>query len=315
MINNSNDENLNNDLKLINQYTRRELSLEEVYIFNVILCDNEVDRDFEAFSLNSLNKLAKLFLGKTGIFDHNPKGDNQTARIFYTEVLTDNNKKTKYGDAYSYIKAKAYMIKSKKNEDLILDIDAGIKKEVSVGCSVKDKICSICSANIKNDVCEHVLGEYYNNKLAFVILENPTDAYEWSFVAVPAQVNAGVVKSFSGDFNVIDKLLKRNSENVTLSKSDVDLVLNKLNEYKKLALDGKVYKDELKREVLSLAYLNEYDFDNKTFCSICDKLSIDELKEFKKLFSKKSSCDEMFNNSQLSVNTYEKDEKNKNFKI
>ena len=34
-------------LQLLNQFTRRELTEEEVYIFDVILCDNEIDRDFE----------------------------------------------------------------------------------------------------------------------------------------------------------------------------------------------------------------------------------------------------------------------------
>ena len=33
------------DLKLINQYTRRELTAEEVFVFETILCDNEIDRD------------------------------------------------------------------------------------------------------------------------------------------------------------------------------------------------------------------------------------------------------------------------------
>ena len=38
------------DLDLINTYSRRSLSKDEVYIFSVVLCDNEVDREFEKFS-------------------------------------------------------------------------------------------------------------------------------------------------------------------------------------------------------------------------------------------------------------------------
>lgn len=303
------------NLKLINRYTRRELTSDEVYIFNVILCDNEVDRDFEAFSLNSLNKLSELFLGKTGIFDHNPKGNNQTARIFDTQVVTDNSKTTKYGQPYSYIKAKAYMIKSDKNKDLILDIDAGIKKEVSVGCSVKDRICSICGVNLKNDFCEHSLGEYYNNNLCFAILDNPTDAYEWSFVAVPAQINAGVTKSFNSNLLDIDNILKTNKNSITLSKQEVDVVINKLNEYKKLALDGEIYKNEIKKNVISMSYLSNIGIDNKIFSGICDKLSIDELKEMKKIFNKYIDNEELTDNSQLIAKKNNNDNKNFNFKI
>ena len=77
-------------LQLLNQFTRRELTEEEVYIFDVILCDNEIDRDFEKFSLSALKTLQELFIGKTGIFDHDAKSSGQTARIFHTELAEDS---------------------------------------------------------------------------------------------------------------------------------------------------------------------------------------------------------------------------------
>lgn len=81
-------------LAKINQYSRRELQSGEVYTFSVILCDNEVDRDYERFTVQALHDLARLFLGKTGIFDHDPKGENQTARIFDAEIITEPARKT-----------------------------------------------------------------------------------------------------------------------------------------------------------------------------------------------------------------------------
>ena len=39
------------DLELIGRYTRRTLAAEEVYTFPVILCDNDIDRDGERFSV------------------------------------------------------------------------------------------------------------------------------------------------------------------------------------------------------------------------------------------------------------------------
>ena len=73
-------------LKRLNEFTRREMSEDEVYIFDVILCDNDIDRDGERFSQNALESLKKLFVGKTGIFDHNPKSGGQTARIFFNRA-------------------------------------------------------------------------------------------------------------------------------------------------------------------------------------------------------------------------------------
>lgn len=133
----------------INKYTRRELSAEEVYVFSVLLCDNEIDRDNERFSIGTLKKLAELFKGKTGIFDHSMEGKNQTARIFLAGVEQDANRRTLAGEPYTMLKAYAYMPRTQKNEDLIQEIDAGIKKEVSVGCAVERVICSVCAQDMR----------------------------------------------------------------------------------------------------------------------------------------------------------------------
>ena len=148
METNENNE-LSNELELINKLSRRKLKEDEVYIFSVILCDNETDRDNERFSIASLRKLAELFVGKTGIFDHDPKGANQTARIFSTQLLQEPEKRTHSGEVYTYLKAKAYMMRTDKNADFIKEIDGGIKKEVSVCCSVNHEICSICGEDKK----------------------------------------------------------------------------------------------------------------------------------------------------------------------
>ena len=75
------------DLAGINALARRELTVEEIYTFPVRLCDNEVDRDFEQFSRKSLEKLAELFVGKSGLFDHQWTALGQTARLYKAEVV------------------------------------------------------------------------------------------------------------------------------------------------------------------------------------------------------------------------------------
>ena len=99
------------------------------------------------------------------------------------------------GDPYKALKADAYMVRTAANADLILEIDGGIKKEVSVGCAVKKSICSICGADRREEPCGHQPGKRYGGKLCCTLLAEPSDAYEWSFVAVPAQPAAGVTKS------------------------------------------------------------------------------------------------------------------------
>ena len=186
------------DLEQINRFTRRKLGADEVFCFSVILCDNEIDRDFERFPRASLDALAPMFTGKTGVFDHSTQAKNQSARIYRTEVITDDARQAVPGsdEPYACLKAWAYMVKSPGNEDLILEIDAGIKKEVSVGCAVAKITCSICGADQKQNPCAHRKAERYSEVLCYHELHSPTDAYEWSFVAVPAQKNAGVTKNY-----------------------------------------------------------------------------------------------------------------------
>lgn len=226
----------NDDLALINSYSRKELSEEEVYIFNVTLCDNDIDRDFEKFSKQSLEKLSELFLGKTGIFDHNMKSESQSARIFKTWVEQQQNKETADGEPYFSLKAKAYMVRTDANKALIEEIDGGIKKEVSVGCAVESTVCSICQNDMKSTECVHIRGKEYAGKTCYGTLENPLDAYEWSFVAVPSQRCAGVTKAYkySAQQELEDEIKRQKSYISTLEK------------YKKQA---KQYKNSLKSEI------------------------------------------------------------------
>ena len=183
-------------MEKINRFAVEQLSPKDVFCFSVTLCDNDIDRDGERFSRASLQKLAELFVGKTGIFDHDPKGEKQTARIFDTCVKEQGGRLTSDGQPYCALCASAYMVRTGANADLIKEISGGIKKEVSVSCAVARQVCSVCGADRTKTACAHIKGRQYGEKLCYVTLEQPTDAYEWSFVAVPAQVNAGVTKHY-----------------------------------------------------------------------------------------------------------------------
>ena len=171
-------------LEAINALAKTRLNGEQVYVFSLRLCDDRIDRDGERFDTGALPGLAKLFLGKTGILDHRWSTENQIARIFETQVVKEKDE--------SYIRAWAYIRRGGKNDELIADIEAGIKKEVSVGCAMAQAVCSVCGSEY--GTCGHVKGERYDGQVCTVILKEPVDAYEFSFVAVPAQREAGVMK-------------------------------------------------------------------------------------------------------------------------
>lgn len=172
-------------LEKINALAKARLNGEQVYVFSLRLCDDQMDRDFERFDTQALPELARMFLGKTGIVDHQWSTEKQVARIFETQVVQEGS--------VSYIKAWAYIRRGGANEETIADIEAGIKKEVSVGCAMGQAVCSICGGEY--GTCGHGKGQSYDGQVCCAILRQPVDAYEFSFVAVPAQREAGVLKA------------------------------------------------------------------------------------------------------------------------
>ena len=217
-------------LEAINALAKARLNGEQVYVFSVRLCDDQVDRDGERFDTAALPALAKLFIGKTGIVDHKWSADKQVARIFETQVVKEQG--------ISYIKAWAYIRRGGENEEIIADIEAGIKKEVSVGCAMGRSICSVCGSEY--GTCGHLKGEIYDGTVCCAILQEPVDAYEFSFVAVPAQKEAGVLKGFG-----TGKKLK-----------ELALEFGAQEEYRQLQKQaelGRLYEKQLKDEVVRLS--------------------------------------------------------------
>jgi len=279
------------DLERINALARRPLTADKVYTFSVVLCDNEIDRDLERFDVEALRALAALFVGKTGIFDHNMKSAGQTARLFRAELVADPAKKNAVGEPYAYVKGMAYMPRTEKNADLIVEIDAGIKKEVSIGCCVQSARCSECGADLKSSPCAHQKGKIYGGRLCHVILSGATDAYEWSFVAVPAQPLAGVVKSYKNNtegqrMDEIFKTLKPDSDGgVTLKTEDVAVLKRAVAALEQQAADGEAYRRALIGDAVRFGLISLPAMDGGVLKGICGRLSTDELAELKKAFS------------------------------
>ena len=266
------------ELSRINEFAKCELSAGEIYTFAVKLCDNEIDRDCERFTRETLAQLAELFVGKCGIFDHEWSAKEQTARIYRTE-LVETKERTKAGDGYCYLKGYAYMLRTEKNAELIAEIEGGIKKEVSVGCSVKESACSICGKEI--GLCGHEKGKVYDGKLCYAELKDASDAYEWSFVAVPAQPKAGVMKRYGQE--------EAGSLKALVGQRGSRANLRELEKLEKQAELGRTYLGELKKEVCRLMLTAEKGFDGETVEKMTEKLGEEELKELKRVYGEKSA--------------------------
>ena len=246
-------------LEAINAQAKASLTPEQVYVFSLRLCDDQVDRDFERFDTRALAGLAKLFIGKTGIVDHKWSSENQVARIFETQVVQE--------EGVSYIKAWAYIRRGGANEEIIADIEAGIKKEVSVGCAMGMSVCSVCGSEY--GTCGHMKGESYDGQVCCAILQEPMDAYEFSFVAVPAQREAGVLKGMGGR----NKCLKELAEEFGAQAEYRAL-------YKQAQL-GMQYQKELEDSVVRLLLTLELGAEEPVLRSIAGKAAAEDLMKLK----------------------------------
>lgn len=229
------------DMVLINKHTRREFTADEVYIYPIVLCDNESDRDYEYFTKKDLDILSDLFIGKTFIQDHTWSSENQHSRIFKSEVVkvpgktVENDTRLK-GKPYYQLKAWAYTVK-KGHEHLIENIEAGILKEVSVGFRIEDMECDICGNSFYDgSKCSHYPGKEYEyngvKQVCYLHMKNPTEAFEVSFVAVPAQPAAGVIKGIK-----IEGLKKGFKDNIKHAKTERSIFYAKLNKRGEISME------------------------------------------------------------------------------
>jgi len=242
-------------LEAINAQAKAQLKAEQVYVFSLRLCDDQVDRDQERFDTAALPALAKLFIGKTGIVDHKWSAENQVARIFETQVVKEKG--------ISYIKAWAYIRRGGSNDEIIADIEAGIKKEVSVGCAMGIAVCSVCGSEY--GTCGHCKGESYDGQVCCAILKEPMDAYEFSFVAVPAQREAGVMKAMGAGRRSLKELAEE---------------FGAQGEYRALFKEaqlGRQYRKELEDELVRLGLALELGVDASVLRGVAKTAGAEDL--------------------------------------
>lgn len=258
-------------LEKINRYSKSPLRNEQVYCFSVRLCDDQPDRDFERFDTSALPEMAELFLGKTGIADHDWSTERQVARIFDAHVVIQNG--------ISFLSAECYLLRTQKNEELIAEIEGGIKKEVSIGCAMGKSTCSVCGKPYGS--CEHRKGVCYGEETCIAVLSEPLDAYEFSFVAVPAQKNAGILKAWKGGDCMSLKEL--------VAKSGSSELQEQLKALEQEALFGSACRENLLGEVVSLSVLLDFGASKEILEKSFRGLSFHELHTLKQGLSEKSA--------------------------
>lgn len=186
-------------MDLINKCTLAPLKEEDVFVYKVVLCDNEVDRVGDKMSPEFLEAVASKIKGVVGLKDHDWSADNQLSRLYDAEVVTSETEVNSLGEPRMYVRGKAYTLS--KYSDYIQKINAGLLKEVSISFESEGDTCSICGCPTTKDFdgracCKngHVAGYVYDGKLCYNNITKLKDILEWSLVPVPCQKGAGISK-------------------------------------------------------------------------------------------------------------------------
>ena len=238
------------DYQLIKSLTNSDIPKEELFVYPIVLCDNDVDRQNEQFSLKALNTIKDKFLGCTGIHDHEAISSNQHSKTYKTEVKTDESKKVESGENYTCVVGYQYTLNNDKNKDLIADIKAGIKDGVSIGFKAVDTVCSICGQSLLFKGCKHRKGIVYDGVKCIGKIDDVTEAYEWSFTPVPAQRKAGLTKGYNmeGDSMELKDIIAKACNN--LDQEETQILMKSV-----VSEDTSALKDELEKTKAALKEL------------------------------------------------------------
>lgn len=169
-------------LEKINSIAKKNLAADDIYVVTVNIADNNLDRDYEKFSIGALEQLAAMYIGKPLKYEGKIIG-----RIFNTYLEKQEDYIVDGGECYYKLKAEIYIIISPSTkriidriEDDVCGRESDTRTTISISCSVDEAICSICGENRrKRNSCEHTNSKIYNkDELCYVTLQNVTDVYE-----------------------------------------------------------------------------------------------------------------------------------------
>lgn len=156
------------------------------FIFDVIICDNDINISNNKFSIPALFQINSLIHGKTGILDVNCDGTTYNARIFDSHVECANGETTKDGEPLLFVRASAFA----KHSIITKKICDGFYTGIDLGCSVYKS--------------HEELGKAVNNLQPIInVIDSISDVHVWSLIQ-NAKVLKCPLKKENGKCNILN---------------------------------------------------------------------------------------------------------------
>jgi len=164
-------------LREVNKFTLRPLRIDEFAAFTLDLCNNQIDRHFSRFPEEELELINQKVVGASVCESHKTKETLPRGTFFRSRLNRDND--------YLSVRPDAYFPRTAQNADFILNIEAGVYRQTSIGFSFRLPECSTCGRDIRT--CDHVPGKVYGDKLCHFIMRGVIDVFEGSVVTCGSQ--------------------------------------------------------------------------------------------------------------------------------
>ncbi|MDZ4859903.1 MAG: hypothetical protein SGI88_13070 [Candidatus Hydrogenedentes bacterium] len=161
----------------VNAFALRPLAAEEFAVFTLDLCHNQVDRHFSRFPDDELDSISAMTPGRPLMERHDLRGSLPRGTFFRSTVHRESDKAT--------VRPDVYVLRTRENEDFILNIEGGVYRETSIGFSFELPECSICGKDLRT--CDHVPGRTYADAQCHYIMRNVLEVIEGSVVPSGSQ--------------------------------------------------------------------------------------------------------------------------------
>lgn len=174
------------DIGLINKIAPVSLSARQVYARSMYLCSSQpCPADGCQFTRKALEQIAGLIIGQSVLTGHN-RASLPIAR-FYKATVEQRGINEAMEPVY-FVRAWFYWLRDTKGaDDLLLNIDGGIYREVSLSWRYSSWQCSICQS--KNSECGHRTGELIDGKRCYRLIDQVSEVLEGSLVYKAADTN------------------------------------------------------------------------------------------------------------------------------
>jgi len=164
-------------LAAINRFALRPLTKDEVAVFTMDLCNDQVDRHHSRFPLEELEKISALVPGRPLMERHDVRGSLPRGTFFRSNLHQ--------GHECASVRPDVYVLRTQGNTDFILNIEGGVYRETSIGFSFAFPECSVCSKDIRT--CDHVPGRSYGDERCHYVMHDVLEVIEGSVVASGSQ--------------------------------------------------------------------------------------------------------------------------------